>query len=103
MSIASMSAFEIPLRLVPNVFTQNETNIVPASVCAGGQCVSGTVSKHFALGPHATVSDAYIDFMVPEDPTEGLFKISLLDTLDETSHGEVYLKIVPNTESISTA
>lgn len=77
-----------------HVTTLNETNIVPASVCAGGLCVSGTVSNHFAIGPHATVSDAYIDFMVPEQPTDGLFMVSVKDTLDGTSYGEVYVKIV---------
>ena len=77
-----------------HVATQNETNIVPASVCAAGLCVSGSVSTHFAMAPHATVSDAYIDFMVPEQPTDGLFMVSVKDTLDGTSYGEVYVKIV---------
>lgn len=86
-----------------HVTTLNETNIVPASVCAGGLCVSGTVSNHFAIGPHATVSDAYIDFMVPEQPTDGLFKVSAIDTLDESNQGEVYVKITSNTEGISGA
>ena len=60
-----------------HVATQNETNIVPASVCAAGLCVSGGVSTHFAMAPHATVSDAYIHFMVPDQPTEGLFQVSV--------------------------
>lgn len=86
-----------------HVTTLNETNIVPASVCAGGLCVSGTVSNHFAIAPHGTVSDAYIDFMVPEQPTEGLFSVSVIDTLDESNQGEVFVKIIMNTESISSA
>lgn len=70
----------------------NNSEIEVTSICTD-HCVPGNISYPFALPKDSTYSSIYIDFDVPQNSAEGIFKISIYDTVKTSTRSDFYVKI----------
>lgn len=92
-----------PLNIVAQIAGEklNNTTTEITSICAE-VCRAGYLSSPFIINGNSSYEQSYIDFSVPEDAADGLFKISIYDTADRSTEAYFYL-IVKNKNSVNIA
>ncbi|MBO4307746.1 MAG: T9SS type A sorting domain-containing protein [Bacteroidales bacterium] len=70
----------------------NNSEIEVSAICTD-HCVPGNISYPFALPKDSTYNSIYIDFDLPQNSSEGIFKISIYDTVKTSTRSDFYVKI----------
>lgn len=79
----------------------NSTTTEIMSVCTGLLCKTGYTSAPFNLQGNYTYGEAHIDFLVPQDAAAGLFKITVYDTLNQSTKATMYVNVYPHSAGIA--
>lgn len=79
----------------------NETSSYVGSICAG-QCLEGNESTPFSIAAEGSYTNAYIDFVVPEQAADGLFKVNVFEVDDPTNLTSIYVIVKRPLASIAT-
>ena len=79
----------------------NETSTYVGSICAG-QCLEGNESTPFSISAEGSYTNAYIDFIVPEQAADGLFKVNVFEVTEPTNMTEIFVIVKRPTASIAT-
>lgn len=80
----------------------NESNISVISICAGTSCFGGGTTHPFNVTGGTMYPDSHVEFLIPDEPTDALFKVTIYSTNNESIHFSFYVKVLASNVGIST-
>lgn len=88
---------------VPTIISSeltNQSSISVISICAGTSCFGGASTNPFNINGGVEYGDNHIEFIVPEDASTAIFKVTIYNTQNESIHTSFYVKVLMNTVGI---